>query len=186
MGDLMYYIIFGIVIFVLFSLIIEVAYYNRFQVAKIRISEAENNIDILLQKKLVLLERVIKIIEEADPKYKDDQVLINVIKLKNKKVNNFELNKELDKALAEYKGLMDLDSKLGSVESLIHINYDLTDVDNDLIAAKKFYNNTIVSYNKLVHCFPSNIIGSFFRYKRKEFYSAEREEVFEILKKKKN
>ncbi|MDE5587403.1 MAG: LemA family protein, partial [Bacilli bacterium] len=177
----MYYIIFGIIIFILLVFILEVAFYNRFQVAKIRISEAENNIDILLQKKLVLLERVIKVIEEADPKYKEDQILINVIKLKNKKVNNFELNEELDKALAEYKGLLDLDSKLGNIESLTNINYDLTNVDNDLIAAKKFYNRTIVSYNKLVQCFPSNLVGSFFKYKRKEFYSEESEEVYEIL-----
>ncbi len=181
----MIYIIVGIIVVISILLILEITFYNKFQVARIRISEAENNIDILLQKKLVLLERVIKVIEEANPKYKEDQILINVIKLKNKKVNNFELNKELDKALAEYKGLMDLDSKLGSIDSLTSINYDLTNVDNDLIAAKKFYNHTIVSYNKLIQCFPSNIVGSFFRYRRKEFYSEEREEVFEILKKKK-
>ncbi len=181
---MIYYILFGIIIFILLVLILEVAFYNRFQVAKIRISEAENNIDILLQKKLVLLERVIKVIEEADKKYKEDQILINVIKLKNKKVNNFQLNEELDKALAEYKGLLDLDSKLKDIESLTSINYDLTNVDNDLIAAKKFYNRTIIAYNKLVQCFPSNLVGSFFKYKRKEFYSEEREEVYEILKKK--
>ena len=172
----MIYIIVGIIVVISILLILEITFYNKFQVARIRISEAENNIDILLQKKLVLLERVIKVIEEANPKYKEDQILINVIKLKNKKVNNFELNKELDKALAEYKGLMDLDSKLGSIDSLTSINYDLTNVDND---------HTIVSYNKLIQCFPSNIVGSFFRYRRKEFYSEEREEVFEILKKKK-
>ncbi len=181
----MIYIIVGIIVLVSIILILEITFYNKFQVARIRISEAENNIDILLQKKLVLLERVIKVIEEANPKYKDDQILINVIKLKNKKVNNFELNEELDKAIAEYKGIMDLDSKLGNVESLININYDLTNVDNDLIAAKKFYNRTIISYNRLVQCFPSNIVGSLFKYKRKEFYSEEREEVFEILKKNK-
>lgn len=182
----MYYVVFGIVVLILLFTILEVVFYNNFQIAIIRISEAENNIDILLQKKLVLLERVIKVIEESDEKYKEEQVLINVIKLKNRKVNNFELNRELDKALAEYKGLIDLDSKLGEIESLMNINYDLTDVDNDLIAAKKYYNDTIISYNKLIRCFPSNIVGSLCRYKRKEFHSEEREEVYEILKKKKN
>ena len=51
----MYYIIVGILILVLIILLIEVVYYNKFQMARIRISEAENNIDILLQKKLALL-----------------------------------------------------------------------------------------------------------------------------------
>ncbi len=185
MGDIMYYIIFTCIVIILLFLIVEVAYYNQFQIARIRISESENNIDILLQKKLVLLERVIKIIEDANPKYKEEQILANVIKLKSKKVNNFELNRELDKALAEYKGLLDLDSSLGNIESIININYDLIDIDNDLVAAKKYYNDTIVSYNKLIRCFPSNIVGSLSRYKSKDFYSEEKEEVFEILKKKK-
>ena len=62
--NVMYFIIFGIVIFILIFIIIEVVFYNKFQMARIRISEAENNIDILLQKKFQLLERAIKIIEE--------------------------------------------------------------------------------------------------------------------------
>ena len=60
----MYYIIVGILILVLIILLVEVVYYNKFQMARIRISEAENNIDILLQKKLALLERTVKIIED--------------------------------------------------------------------------------------------------------------------------
>ena len=51
--------------------------------ARIRISEAENNIDILLQKKLTLLERTVKIIEDFDPKYQEDQILSGLLKIKN-------------------------------------------------------------------------------------------------------
>lgn len=180
----MYYAIFAIVVFCLLFLIIETNFYNKFQISRIRISEAENNIDILLQKKLILLERTIKIIEETDEKYKEEQVLLDIIKIKNKKLNNFELNKELDKALIEYRGLLDLDSRLSEIESIGQINYDLTNIENDLIAAKKYYNDTIVSYNKLVRCCPSNLVGKLFHYKSKDFYSDEKQEVFEILKKK--
>lgn len=178
----MYYIIFAIVIVLLLFLIWEVSNYNRFQIARIRISEAENNIDILLQKKFSLLERTIKIIEETSENYKKDQILSNLIKIKNKKLNNFELNEELEQAYIEYKGILDLDANLGEVESLCNINYDLVDVDNDLNAAKKYYNDTIVSYNKLVHCFPSNIVGFFFHYKCKDFYSSVKGEDLRILK----
>ena len=154
----MYYIIVGILILVLIILLIEVVYYNKFQMARIRISEAENNIDILLQKKLALLERTVKIIEDFDPKYQEDQILSGLLKIKNRKLNNFELNKELEKQMA--------------------------DIDNDLIAAKKYYNDTIISYNKLVKCFPSNFVALIFHYPRKEFYADEKVEIFEILKEK--
>ena len=143
----MYYIIVGILILVLIILLIEVIYYNKFQMARIRISEAENNIDILLQKKLTLLERTVKIIEDFDPKYQEDQILSGLLKIKNKKLNNFELNKELEKQMAEYKGLLDLESRLKEVDALNTINFDLIDIDNDLIAAKKYYNDTIILWH---------------------------------------
>ena len=90
----MYYIIVGILILVLIILLVEVVYYNKFQMARIRISEAENNIDILLQKKLALLERTVKIIEDFDPKYQEDQILSGLLKIKNHEAGLLMLNIE--------------------------------------------------------------------------------------------
>ena len=183
-GDNMYIVIVTAILIVLVFILIEAIYYNHFQMARIRISEAENNIEILLQKKFCLLERTIKIIEDSNKKYQEDQVLASLIKLKNKKLNNFELNKELEQVMAEYKGLIDLDPKLNEIESLNHISFELIEIENDLNAAKNYYNDTIVAYNKLVKCLPSNFVAILFHYKRKDFYIDEKVEVFEILKKK--
>ena len=71
----MYFVILGIIILVLIFLMVEVSFYNKFQMVRIRISEAENNIDILLQKKFQLLERAIKIIEDFDSKYQEEEAL---------------------------------------------------------------------------------------------------------------
>ena len=86
--------------------------------------------------------------------------------------------------MAEYKGLLDLESRLKEVDALNTINFDLIDIDNDLIAAKKYYNDRSISYNKLVKCFPSNFVAHIFHYPRKEFYADEKVEIFEILKEK--
>ena len=86
--------------------------------------------------------------------------------------------------MAEYKGLIDLDPKLNEIESLNHISFELIEIENDLNAAKNYYNDTIVAYNKLVKCLPSNFVAILFHYKRKDFYIDEKVEVFEILKKK--
>ena len=51
-----------------------IGFYNQFQLLKIKISEAFNNIDILFEKKLNLLERTITIIKENNKKYKDAQL----------------------------------------------------------------------------------------------------------------
>lgn len=180
----MYYLIFAIIILLLIFILIEVVFYNKFQMVRIRISEAENNIDILLQKKFQLLERSIKIIEETDNKYQEEGISTDLVKLKNKKVNNFELNKELEKIIAEYRGLLDLDTKLSEINGVVGLNFDLTEIDSELTAAKKYYNEHIVSYNKLIRCFPSNIVAKIYHYRNKDFYSDEKVEIFEILKEK--
>ena len=68
----MVYIIGGTISIILIFILIEVIYYNRFQLIRIRISEAENNIEILLQKKFQLLERTIKIFVDYNSKYDKD------------------------------------------------------------------------------------------------------------------
>lgn len=180
----MYFVILGIIILLLIFIIIEVAFYNKFQMTRIRISEAENNIDILLQKKFQLLDRAIKIIEDTDTKYQEEGLYTKLVKIKNKKINNFELNKELEKIVAEYKSLLDLDSKLSEINSIVSINFEFIEVDNELNAAKKYYNEHIVSYNKLIRSVPSNIVAKLYHYHTKDFYSDEKIEIFEILKEK--
>lgn len=180
----MYFLILGLIILILLFFIIEVSFYNKFQMVRIRISEAENNIDILLQKKFQLLERAMKIIGDFDSKYQEDEISTKLVKIKNKKVNNFELNKELEKMIAEYKSLLDLDSKASEINSIININFELIEIDNELNAAKKYYNEHIVTYNKLIRSIPSNIVAKLYHYTVKDFYSDEKIEIFEILKEK--
>jgi LemA protein len=180
----MYYVIVAICALIMIFIMIEIGFYNQFQLLKIKISEAFNNIDILFEKKLNLLERTITIIKENNKKYKDAQLLDNLVKIKNKKLSRFDLNHELTIALREYHSLLDLDKKLSEIEALKNINEDLIDIDNDLNAAKKYYNDNIVLYNNLVSSIPSSIVAYLFHYKKEEFFKEEKIETLEILKEK--
>ena len=66
----MYYVIVAICALIMIFIMIEIGFYNQFQLLKIKISEAFNNIDILFEKKLNLLERTVTIIKENNKKYK--------------------------------------------------------------------------------------------------------------------
>jgi LemA protein len=181
---MLYYVVVGIIALIIVFIMIEISYYNKFQLFHIKISEAFNNIDILFEKKLNLLERCVNIIRDSNKKYKDENLLDNLVKLKNKKINRFDLNHELTLALREYYSLLDLDKKLSEIEALKNINEDLVDIDNDLNAAKKYYNDNVVLHNNLVKCFPSNLVAKICHYKREEFFKEEKIETLEILKEK--
>ena len=181
---MLYYIIVTIVALCMIFCIIEISYYNKFQIYHIKISEALNNMDILFEKEKNLLERCVTIMKDANKKYKNENLLDNLVKIQSKKIDRFEWNHELTIALREYYGMLDLDKKLSEIESLKNINEDLGEIDNDLKATKKYYNDNIVFYNKLVKCFPSSIVAKLFHYQKKEFFKDEKIETLEILKEK--
>lgn len=181
---MMIYIIIGIVVVFLIFTMIEISFYNKFQILKIKISEAYNSMDILFEKKVNLLERATNIIKENNDKYKEDMLLDNLTKIKSKNINRFELNQELTLAFRDYKGLLDLDQKLAELDSLKGINDELDNIDTDLDASKKYYNDNIVLYNNLVKCFPSNILARIKKYKKEDFFKEEKIETLEILKEK--
>jgi len=178
----MYYVIVAVVALIIVFIMIEISFYNKFQLLKIKISEALNNMDILFEKKFNLLERCTNIIKENNKKYKEELILDNLVKIKNQKIDRFDLNRELTIALRDYYALLDLDTKLANIDSLKNINEDLVDIDNDLNASKKYYNDNIVMYNNLVKSFPSNIVAKIFKYKKEDFFKEEKIETLEILK----
>ncbi len=175
----MFYIVVSSITILAFILLIFAIYYNKFQFAIIKINEAEENADLYLNKKFDLLKRCSPIIRKELRKKK---ILEEVEKLPVGEFNHFELNEALNKAYNNLFQIIDDHEKLLKSENLLGILNELNDNEEDLMASIKFYNDTVVGFNRLITSFPSNVIRLFFRYKRKEFYSQEKHEIFEILK----
>lgn len=183
---MIYYIIVGACALFLIFIMFEINNYNKFQILNTKISEAFNNMDILFEKKANLLERAVNIIKENNEQYKEEIMLDNLTKIKNQTISRFELNHELMLGFRDYKGLLDLDTSLASLDALKSINEELLNIDNDLNASKKYYNDNIVLFNNLVKCFPSNIVAKLCKYKKLEFFKEEKIETLEILKENKS
>lgn len=175
----MFYIVVGSITILALILLIFAIYYNKFQFAIIKINEAEENADIYLNKKFDFLKRCSPIIRKELRKKK---ILEEVEQISVEDLNHFKLNESLNKAYGDLFKVIDDHEKLLKSENLLGILNELNDNEEDLMASIKFYNDTVVEFNRLISSFPSNIIRLFFRYKRKEFYSQEKHEIFEILK----
>ena len=175
----MFYIIVGSITFIALILLIIIIYYNKFQFAIIKINEAENNTDIYLHKKFNLLKRGGSIIRKE---LKKKKILTEVDELPIEQLNHFEFNEALNQAYMDLFKVIDENEKLLKSEKLFLILNELNENEEDLVACIRFYNDTVVDFNQLIVSFPSNIIRLFFGYKKKEFYSHEKREIFEILK----
>lgn len=160
-------------------ILIIVIYHNRFKISIIKMEEAENNIDLFLQKKIDLLKRAQPIVKKE---LKLDDFLEELFSDTVNELNFFELNDLLKRTFNQFFQILDDNEKLFKSEALLHIIEDLNNNEIDLVAAIKFYNDTVVTFNQLIVSFPSNIIRLFFGYKKKAFYNHEKREIYEILK----
>lgn len=170
-------IILGCLVVVCIILLIFTIYNNKFQLAIIKIEKAEEDISICLDKKKGFLERTKPIIMKE---LKTDEFLPE-LDGDFSRYNNFEAHNILKLVYNELFKTIDENEKLLKSDSLVSILDFLNSNEEEIVGAIKFYNDTVVEFNRLVVTFPSSIVAFFKRYKKKEFYNNEKREIFEIL-----
>lgn len=142
--------------------------YNKFQDVMIRIDEVESSIDSNLRTKYDLLNRSVSLIKGNIDVDKD--IFEQIVKLRSRKISNFELDRILESANSEFIVLMNERKELSKSDELKKISSQVEDIDEDLITLRDYYNSNITSYNKMIKIFPTNIVASICKYKEKLFY----------------
>lgn len=158
----------SIVIVVGLILILLVATYNHFQDYIIRINEADVNIDATLRKRFDLLNKSIGIIK-ANIKT-EEPILEEIVKLRSKKLTNFELDRNLYEAINEFHTIKEKYPELQSNQEFVKIEINLMESESEIVGLRKYYNDIITDYNKLVKSCPSNIIAIIKDYKTKDYF----------------
>lgn len=170
----------AIIICICLILIWFASVYNHFQNLIIRINEAEVNIDAVLRKRFDLLNKSIDIIT-ANTKT-DENVLPTIVKLRSKKLNNFDLDRKLYDALKDFNRYKENYPNLKTNEGFVKIDISLTESEAEIEAFRRYYNDIITDYNKLVKTFPSNIAAFMFKQKKKPYFDGKDPETSDSIK----
>ena len=173
-----YQIILIIITIISFLLLLFVIFKNKFNFAIVKIEEAEDNLLIYLDKEKDLIERAIPVIKKE---LKYDEYLSELDDYNKDTMNLFQLNKILSHSYNELMSTIDDNDKLLKSDTINKILLDLNSNEENRIGTIKFYNDSVVYFNKLVRSFPSNIVGLLCRYRKKDFYTDEDKEINEII-----
>ena len=157
----------SIIIVVGLLLIVLIAIYNHFQDYIIRINEADVSIDTVLRKRFDLLNKATSIIKSN---IDDEEVFESLIKLRSKKLTNFELDRNLYDAINEFHSLKEKYPDLQTNEEIMKIDINLMESESEIVGLRKYYNDIITDYNKLVKSIPSNVIALLRGYKTKDYF----------------
>lgn len=58
-------------------------------------------------------------------------------------------------------------------ESFNNLQMELSDIENKIAAARRFFNSTTTEFNTYIEMFPANIVASMFNFKRAELFEAD-------------
>lgn len=175
------FILLGIVVLVL---VMGVVYYNKFVKLAARTDEAWSDIDVQLKRRYDLIPNLINTVKGYATHEK--QLLENVTEARTKamQAGSVEDHAQAENMLAgTLKTLFAVAENYPDLKAntnFLELQRELSDTENKIQAARRFYNGNVMELNSAVDMFPSNIIASMFKFTKRTFFEineAEKEPV---------
>ncbi|MDR3112180.1 MAG: LemA family protein [Elusimicrobiota bacterium] len=163
-----------------FFVLYVISLYNTLVRFKNRILEAWSDIETQLKRRYDLIPNLVETVKGYAAHEKN--TLDAIIQARNSAQTAQGLS---DKSQAEnalstsLKSLFALSEgypNLKANENFLELQRELSDTENKVQSARRFYNSNVLSLNTKLDMFPSNIIGSIFSFQKKEFFKLDENE----------
>jgi LemA protein len=162
-----------------------IATYNSLIVVRNRVKESWSDIDVQLKRRYDLIPNLIETVKGYAAHEKE--TLDAVIQARSKAMGaqtvaeHAQAENMLTGALKSLFALSEAYPQLRAVESFTKLQDELSDTENKIQAARRFYNTNVMSYNTSIEMFPNNLLAGPFGFTKESFFElnnvAEREPV---------
>jgi LemA protein len=177
------YILLAIVI--LFALWVVFAY-NRFITLINRAKEAWSDIDVQLKRRYDLIPNLVETVK-GYAKH-ESSAFENVTKARAAAMGAGTLAEKsqaentLAGALKSVFAIAEAYPDLKANQNFLGLQTELSDTENKIQAARRFYNGNVRELNTAVESFPGNVIANMFKFAKMEFFELENEAAKEPVK----
>ena len=167
-----YMIVFWIVLGLL--VVAAIALYNGLIRAKNRVDEAWSDIEVQLKRRYDLIPNLVETVKGYAKQ--ESGVLENVTKARNMAMNAGSMQEKLKDenmlsgALKSLFAVAEAYPDLKSNQNFMQMQRDLTDTEDKIQAARRFYNGTVRDFNTKLQVFPTNMVAPMFGFKTREFF----------------
>ena len=151
-----------------------------------RVREAWSDIDVQLKRRYDLIPNLIETVKGYAAHEK--QTLDAVIQARSQAMGAHTVKEHaqaenmLTGALKSLFALAEAYPQLRAVESFAKLQDELSDTENKIQAARRFYNINIMTLNTQVEQFPTNAVAGMFGFKKEEFFQLSEEAPREPVK----
>jgi LemA protein len=163
----------GIGIAVVLGLVI-IGIYNGLITARMRVKEAWADIDVQLKRRFDLIPNLVNTIKGSTNF--ESSTLEKVVEARAKAMQagtpkeHGEAENMLTGALKSIFALSESYPDLKSNQNFLSLQTELSDTENKIQAARRFYNSNVMEYNTKIQTVPTNIFAKMFSFTESEFF----------------
>jgi LemA protein len=166
---------------VLIPLLIVGLMYNSLVSKRNQFQSTFATIDVMLKKRYDLIPNLVAAVQGYMTHERD--VLETVTKLRSQAVSGkmtdgekIDVNNQITGALKTIFMSVENYPDLKANKNFLNLQLNMTELEEQISAARRAYNAAVLEYNNSVDMFPSSIIASIFRFGRQPFFQADEAE----------
>jgi LemA protein len=156
-----------------------VSIYNRFVRLRTRSDEAWSDIDVQLKRRYDLIPNLIETVKGYASHERETLQKVTEARTKAMGAQSIEEHAQAENMLTgALKSLFAVSENypdLKANQNFLELQRELTDTENKIQAARRFYNTNVRDLNIATESFPSNIIANMFKFTKKDFFELEEE-----------
>jgi len=169
--DLVYIILIVILILIILIFI----KYNKLIKLLNRVKKAKANIEISLNKRFDLIPNIVECVKGYSEH--EGSTLENIVELRNTYNNERNLSltevNNINKKLNKYLAIVENYPNLKANTQYLDLQKQLREIEDELVYARRKYNDEVTRYNTTIESVPSNIVASVFAFKKAELFQIE-------------
>ena len=175
------YMVIGLIVLVFGWLLVT---YNSLVTLRNRVKEAWSQIDVQLKRRSSLIPNLVEAVKGYVKHEKG--VLKEVTEARTALMGAKDphqkaaANDMLTGALKSLFAVAEAYPELKASENFKQLQDELSDTETKVAAARQFYNTNVLDLNNSLEQFPSALIGSWFGFKKEEFFKASEDEKKDI------
>lgn len=173
---LIVFLVIGCIVFVL-----GIQIYNGLVYKKNQVNKSFSSVDVLLKKRWDLIPNLVSVVKKH--MQFEQQTLAEITRLRSQvmsgdisKDQRLTLENQLTRSMGNVVALIENYPELKSDGHVTQLIATLNETEEQISAARRFYNTAVTDYNNALEMFPSNIVASYMRYQQKELFVTPAEE----------
>ncbi len=160
--------------------VVGILLYNTLIARKNQVENVYGSLEALLKKRYDLIPNLVESAKRYMEFEKD--ILTEIVALRTKAVatSNIGERMDLENRLSRLiKGLMiNIENypQLKSDTHIMHLQRSLNEIEEQISAARRAYNQAVTDYNNIIEMFPTNILANYMGYRKKEVFKIDEDE----------